>query len=271
MFRYEEWYNRGFADPVGEFFERIIELTYRHILKKGDLAIDCGANRARHTLPMAECVGVTGKVIAIEAIPELARALRKTLPRHAKVVEKALTHECGEIEFNWVRACDGRSGIYPLSLRPEWLASIETIRVPSTTLDLVAPRMGVIRWWVPRVRFIKLDLEGGEYHAIQGGTLTVKRDAPFLVFENSRQLAAGIFGYTKENWFTQFANLGYSTYDLFGRPFSLSDWEREGIPWYHIAVKTGSDDERYVLNEHADRIATLLQRPLQSMKPKRSS
>jgi len=56
----------------GEFLEFVLENIYKAFLLPGDSAIDGGANRGRHTLPMGTCVGEHGQVIAFEALTDLA-------------------------------------------------------------------------------------------------------------------------------------------------------------------------------------------------------
>jgi hypothetical protein len=50
------------------------------------------------------------------------------------------------------------------------------------------------------VRFVKMDLEGGEFHALQGAT-SILRDRPLVILENGRESAANLYRYTSEHWF----------------------------------------------------------------------
>jgi hypothetical protein len=96
-----------------------------------------------------------------------------------------------------------------------------------------------------RIRFIKMDLEGGEYHALRGGVSMIRAKRPFIVFENGREKSATLYGYKRADWFDLFASLGYCVFDLFGAPFRPEDWNTAGIPWNFLAVSAGSDDEYF--------------------------
>src|SRR5438132_11672625 len=103
-----------FAAP-GEMFESVISDIYTAVLKKGDLAVDGGANVGRHTFPMAEAVGTSGLVLAVEAIPALAKSLenevrRRKLPQ-VRVVGKALYDRLTNVEYHFVENNPGYSGI----------------------------------------------------------------------------------------------------------------------------------------------------------------
>jgi len=98
---------------------------------------------------------------------------------------------------------------------------------------------GALQPW----RFIKLDLEGGEFHALQGAEQALARSHPVIVFENSREHAARAYGYDRYDYFSFFAGLSYRLYDLFGRPFRLEGWDDQGHPWYFIGVVADGPDE----------------------------
>ncbi len=70
-------------------------------------------------------------------------------------------------------------------------------------------------------------------------------------------MAAVPYGYTKEDWFALFDRMGYSVFDLFGRPFTPASW-RGGrhIPWYCMAVARNSRDIGFITNT----VPKLLQR-----------
>lgn len=241
---------------AGMFFEDIIEDTYREIVRPGDLVVDGGANHGMHTLPLSDMVESGGEVLAVEAIPVLADALAERLAAehriNTRVAKTAIGAAIGSSSFTWSRGDgDGLSGLRERNM-PDWARErIEVIDVPVTTLDslLVGRRKPV--------RFIKLDLEGGEYDALRGGAAVLREDHPFIIFENGRQYAAGLYGYRREDWFDLFAGLGYTVRDLFGRPFGPAQWDTPDVPWYFIATAAGSADEAFVRERLYDRIALL--------------
>src|SRR3984885_3403032 len=233
-------------DPY--FFELIIRRVYEAILSPGDTAVDGGACGGIHTFPMAERVGATGRVHAVEAHPVHAEGLTKKV--EAKSLKQvtmhavALSNEAGVGEFVCVKTHPSRSGLRKLDLSHLPAPSeTETIQVKRVRLDDILPA-DTAAW-----RFCKLDLEGGEFHALQGGSASIKKHRPFIIFENCREKVAGAYGYTKDEWFALFDRLGYAVFDLFGRPFTPASW-RGGrqIPWYCLAVARDSSHVDFIAN-----------------------
>ncbi len=215
--------------------ERVIRGIYEHILRPGDTVIDGGANHGIHSFPLSEKVGETGRVISIEANPFLAKKVESFVKQHdlrnIEVVIKALGAK-DAYTFFYITECDGWSGIRK---RPD-LPSQE-VMTPLIRLDTIAREKDL-----SNVRFIKLDLEGGEYHTLCGARNIMHADnGPMIILENGRQGAADFYGYTKEDWFHIFEEAGYKTFDLFGRPITPDAWNDPDIYWYSIAAKTAED------------------------------
>jgi FkbM family methyltransferase len=240
----QRWLRLGLETAGGDFFELVIEQIYRAWLGPAAHAVDGGSNIGRHTLPLAECVGPAGLVVAIEAIPELARYLATVCSSslaQVQVVNCAVGEQAGSAEFVWVTENSPFSGLRQRSGIPEHtIGSIERIDVPVRRMDDILSRIGA------RPSFIKLDLEGGEFHALSAATATLKAYGPLVVFENGRQNAARLYDYDKADWFGLFAQVGYATYTLFGEPFTAANWLSQAIPWYCIAVPRGSNAEEFV-------------------------
>jgi FkbM family methyltransferase len=227
----------------GDLFECVIEDIYRRILSNGDLALDGGAHVGRHTFPMAECVGDAGRVLAVEAHPKLAPGLRKRAKKRGlaqvEIVGAALSDEIGRVPFHCVEQHSAYSGIR--ARRYDFADDVRIIEVDATTIDALladhSPR---------RLRFAKLDLEGGEFCALQGGAATLKSHEPLIIFENEQDRSADNYGYSKEDWFGFFADMGYEVFTLWGQSYAPVDWGRRDIPWYFIAAATGTSDSAFV-------------------------
>ncbi len=244
QYPYLKWFQAGLNEQlgVGNFFESVIEEIYTLALSPGETAIDCGANRGRHTFPMFRCVGHRGLVVGVEAIPDLAHALidrsRAEGLSGILIVNQAVGEQAGRISFSYVKDLDGWSGINQRKDLPTWaVPSVQKLDLPMTTLDHI-----VAEHRLRSVRFVKMDLEGGEYRALRGASALMRAaDAPLIVFENGRQASADLYGYTADDWFALFREAGYQTFDLFGRRFEPAAWRTDGIPWYYIAAKREAD------------------------------
>jgi FkbM family methyltransferase len=241
----------AFPQP-GDLFESVIEDIYRAVLSPGDVALDGGAHVGRHTFPMAECVAPGGLVLAVEAYPKLARRfvqrIRKHRAKEVQLIDKALYDRIGRVSFHCTRQHPAYSGIK--ARRYDFEETVDVIEVETTTIDILMAGQGG-----RPLRFVKLDLEGGELRALEGGSSTLGNSRPLIVFENDQENSAARYGYTKEEWFGFFAGLGYESFTLWGQPYTPADWGRHDIPWYFIAAAAGSRDCEFV----RDRLPVLLE------------
>jgi FkbM family methyltransferase len=241
----------GAYPAPGDLFESIIEDIYTAVLSAGDLALDGGAHVGRHSFPMAERVGPTGLVLAVEAYPKLARKLVRRARKHrapqVQVIDRALYDRMGRVSFHCTKQHPAYSGIE--ARRYDFRESVQVVEVEATTIDYL-----VTQHPDRQLRFAKLDLEGGEFRALQGGQSTLNKSRPLIVFENDQENSAQRYGYAKEDWFGLFAAAGYETFTLWGRPYTGDDWGRRDIPWYFIAAPAKSQGTEFV----RDRLPQLL-------------
>jgi len=226
-------------------FEDIIARLYRAALRPGDLAVDGGANEGLHAFPLADLVGPAGQVLAFEPIPWRAETLahvagERGLPQ-LRVLAQALAERDGTAPFLWVRNADGCSGLRPRDHYPV-APDVEVLTVPTVALDRLVS--GGRPW-----RFAKLDLEGGEFRALQGAARALDRHRPLVVFECDRVRAPREYGYDRDEFFGFFDALGYRLRDLFGRPSVKEAWDSPGYPHYFIAFHGGVSDHGRVEGE----------------------
>lgn len=147
----------------------------RRVLSPDATGVDVGA----HSGAILKEITVTapaGVHFAFEPIPTLAQQLQSQFPR-VRVHECALCDKSGEASFEHVVNDPGYSGLRPRDYdRPD--PHIERIHVATDTLDNLIPTDA-------SVAFIKIDVEGGEYHVLLGGAETIQRCRPVVVFEAS--------------------------------------------------------------------------------------
>lgn len=231
-----------FPQP-GDLFESVIEDIYKRILSSGELALDGGAHVGRHAFPMAECVGTNGLILAVEAHPKLARDLVKRTKKRrfaqVEVVGRALSDRVGPSTFHCVTQHPAYSGIR--ARRYDFDDTVRMIEVEATTIDaLLADRLS------RPLRFVKLDLEGGEFRALEGGAAALRQQRPLIVFEDDQERSAANYGYAKEDWFQFFEAIGYDVFTLWGEQYARADWGRRDIPWYFIAAAAATGDVAFV-------------------------
>jgi FkbM family methyltransferase len=151
----------------------------RQLLRPGDVVVDGGAHVGLVTLAAAARVGSAGCVIAFEPAPEARSQLLKNAAASGfswvKVRAEALADSSGERVFTvFGPEAWGSSSFAP----PRELNCGRTVAVAVTTLDEALSAEAA----APPT-LIKLDLEGAEFSALQGGLLTLERYRPILLLE----------------------------------------------------------------------------------------
>jgi FkbM family methyltransferase len=158
--------------------------------------LDLGANCGVVALRFGDVVGSAGRVVALEPDPINFEALQKNLEYHHAGNVQALCagvwSHTGELVFN----SDGSMGATAVSKVRRGRA----IRIPVISLlDLVA------RYELPRVDFVKMDIEGAEFEVIlSSGEFLEKFEAAWVVEVHDRErigLLSAVFtdkGYSVE-------------------------------------------------------------------------
>ncbi len=154
--------------------------------KQKRVFIDIGANIGRYSLLAANQFGY-GAVLAIEANPRTCELLRSNvalsgIKDRVTVVEKAAADAAGTVSFEvdphhlgGGRIVDKKSG------KPIWP---DVTEVPADTIDAICSEA---RIEAGEIDFIKMDVEGHEYEALQGmgATLRGLSSGAYLMMEIS--------------------------------------------------------------------------------------
>jgi FkbM family methyltransferase len=196
-------------------FDLIVALMKRELKRDSD-CLDIGAGEGLFLTEMTRICS-RGEHVAWEPVPEFAVKLRDNFPE-AHVHEAALTDRNGYGEFQvsldnpaWsgLRARPTPNGdrYKPLIVRYE--------RLDDTLPPQVSPRL------------IKLDVEGAEEFVLRGGTETVRRHRPTIVFAHGVD-AAQLYDSSAESIHRLLAEeLGYGIRGLDGAgPFDAAELAR---------------------------------------------
>ncbi len=168
--------------PLGEFwgrsdddshlaFETLDDLVFKAYergpvrLQRGDVVLDCGGHLgtfARYALNKG-----AGTVVVFEPDPINASFIRKSFAREiqakqVRLVEAALMDQSGEVSFAPFESAGGVVTETP---------STASLTVKSVTIDEIAQDL-------PRVDFIKMDIEGAERAAVLGAKTSIARWKP---------------------------------------------------------------------------------------------
>jgi FkbM family methyltransferase len=130
---------------------------YQYHPKEGDMIVDVGAGTGWETLAFSRIVGMSGRVISIEAHPKVFRCLSKMCAanrlENVTLVQAAVADHVTEVQLSDSPEHEGNSII----------GTASGVRVACTTLDSLLQSLGL-----SRVDFLKMNIEGAERLALAG-------------------------------------------------------------------------------------------------------
>ena len=235
---------RSLNDRMPQMFDDNIRLIYTNVLELGDSAIDCGSHTGKHTFPMAECVGISGRIYAFEPIPEKIRIARSRMEREgtSNIVLKqcAIGDAPAEgVEFFYIKNEPGQSSF---QLRKSHdLDALDLVRLKArvVTLDDEFPDT--------RIALIKMDVEGHEFKALLGANELISRNRPVVCMEHGtgvyeNQVPSG-------KYFEYFDDIDYDVFDILGNHLQSEEQFCEsaaaaGVWDYWMAPRESSESKR---------------------------
>lgn len=219
---------------VGQLFENAVQKIYEAWLKPGDFAVDVGAHKGAHMFPMAAAVGRRGAVYAFEPIEPLFRKLKKDIKarqsRNVKLFQLALSDQAGLADFSYFEKRPAYSGLQRRATPFDDVeGGVVKIQVRRATLDSKLP-------FFRKVAAIKLDIEGGELHALMGARRCLVKSRPLVVFESGREASAIVYNYSIDDFFAFFDAVNMEVFWLSGEPFERAHWKLQRRCWEFVAL-----------------------------------
>ncbi len=153
--------------------ERHVYGSGAHFIHPGDIVLDCGASDGDFTREALRAGAA--KVVAIEISPSSAECIRRNTAAESaagRVVVYPKGVWDGEDHLT-LNVDDTNFAANSVVLHPD--DSHASIVVPLTTIDRIVAELNL-----PRVDFIKMDVEGAEVRAIAGARDTITRFKPRL-------------------------------------------------------------------------------------------
>ena len=215
-------------------FEGYLAAIYRWLLRPGMVAVDCGANLGIHTLQMARAVEPGGLVVAIEPIGELVARLREEmreslLPENlVRIVQCCVSNARGTADFYQIDhpLQHGLSGLRKREYSSGVVAKPVVVEV-RTLDDLCAD--------LPRLDFLKLDIEGAEFDALRGGMRILRKFRPVIAMEQS-QTDPQYFGYSWAELLAFLEEMEYQLFDFFGLAYARAEQLQNCMVWDFVAL-----------------------------------
>ena len=186
-------------------WEPAVTRVFERLLGPGDVVVDVGANVGYYSLLASHLVGGTGHVYAVEASPLIRERLNRNLlangMRNVSVLPYAAWDENGSARLHVAAENRGSSTLS----RYGGTDAIEAVSL--VRLDKILPEA-----IAPRIRLLKIDVEGAEAHAVRGlaGLLERARRAVVICEITPSRLAE--LGSKASDVFEIFERLGYTGY-----------------------------------------------------------
>lgn len=202
--------NRNFLDYWGHDTGDLRFLW--RALEPGMTFLDVGANLGIYSLVAAHKLAGNGRVISFEPAPRECARLKLHFrwngfhSPEARIERVALGADYGEQRFFEVRTGGdtSRNGLRV----PQSKDGIREISTPVVTLDRYAAKRGL-----PKIDFIKLDVEGGEMDVLRGAPGTLLRHRPVLLCE-VLDLATAPWDYPAREIVSALVDFGYRWFDV---------------------------------------------------------
>jgi FkbM family methyltransferase len=206
----------------------IEKIAFLRLLHRGDTVLDIGANAGYYTLLFSHLAGPRGHVHAFEPIPPTFALLSSHIT-HGRRFDNAVLNNCavsdaadaagGPLTLFVPGADFGQASLARHHNAGSWQREEPVRSWPATavTLDSYCAAL-------PRLDFIKCDVEGAELKVLRGAAATLRRFTPLLSLEVCADWTEG-FGYEPADLVRFLAPFGYSRFYLAGetlRPLGVA-------------------------------------------------
>lgn len=151
---------------LSHFFHKGVQL------KKGDICFDVGSNIGTTCLLFSDKVGPNGKIYAFEPVTHdvLQKNMDENAIKNVQVIPKAVAEKNGITEIEISDFCLD-SSIAHREYKKDYYTNSKNVEV--TNLDEFVKLNSI-----PKVDFIKMDIEGAEELAIKGADKIIKEHRP---------------------------------------------------------------------------------------------
>ncbi len=155
--------------------DHALRVVLAAVLRDDSNAVDVGANIGA-VLESIVRLAPSGRHVAFEPLPGLCEGLRMRFPG-VDVRCAALSDVAGTSEFSHVLAAPAYSGLRERADLPDEVGEVRRIPVRTERLD-----EALADGYAPAL--LKIDVEGAELQVLRGGSETLARHRPVVLFEH---------------------------------------------------------------------------------------
>ena len=186
---------------------------FEQIVRPGDVVLEAGSNLGSHTVPLAQRVGAAGQVLAFEPQQAAFQLLCANLAANGLVNTVARAVALGA-------AAGTASFPDPPADSPNNFGSASVHSLGDKRV--LVPRISIDSMALPRLDFLKADIEGGESELLEGASETIARCRPIAFIETvnpyTGDCSAAITRY--------FVDWGYRCWHYITPLFNAENFER---------------------------------------------
>ncbi|HOE96883.1 MAG TPA: FkbM family methyltransferase [Candidatus Sumerlaeota bacterium] len=218
-------------------YEADIRSVYQSILVDGDIAIDVGAHVGEHSIGILEKITPSGHLYAVEPLPAKFREMSERIAHYYPSWRSNLT--CYDCALSDRRGRDE----FVVAVDAPWFSGLKTrcYDVPTRLerIEVEVRMLDEVFADLPRLRYLKVDAEGGEYHILRGGRGLIERHRPLVTFEFGGN-SIGEYGITSQDMWDLWQALDYRLVDIDGAAMVDGDCFNRSVEeqrlWDYIAI-----------------------------------
>lgn len=186
---------------------RALEYVYHlpQLVKQGDKVIDIGANLGYYTCPLADLVGDSGRVYAVEPVPVIFSVLKRNVGKRRNV--ELLNYALGEEERTIEMANDSVASAGYFGTGRNFVSEGELSK-DAVRFTAQMQRGSELFGGMEKIDFIKCDIEGYERVVLPELRPLIEKFHPTVLVETD--------GESRQQMIRMFTELGYSAYMLVG-------------------------------------------------------
>ncbi|MEA3451925.1 MAG: FkbM family methyltransferase, partial [Bacteroidota bacterium] len=166
-------YDINFRYLIPETETEIYDVGKYYKFSEGDIVLEIGAYIGMYAIRIAQKVGITGKIIAIEAMKNNYKILKKNIHtnniKNILPINKAIWHEQGMLQF-YATTKQANSAV------SDFVDNEKVINIESETIDSIVKNNNL-----SKIDFIRIQVNGAEKNALLGMDETFKLKPKLMV------------------------------------------------------------------------------------------